>query len=65
MPPSHVPFGVELAGRLGPPLFAATLVACLLSGGFDWLHGLLMGLGLALIALEHWYGSHRRGSRPR
>ncbi len=56
---NHPSFWTELAGKLGPPIFAATLVACLLQGTFDPLHAVLMGVGLAFIAFDHWVRFHR------
>lgn len=54
-------FWWELLGRVGAPIFAATLVACLLGGRFDPLHGLLMAAGLGLMALDHWHHHHGSG----
>lgn len=51
----HPSFFWEFAGRVGAPIFAATLVACLLSGHFTPLHGVLMGVGLAMMAVCHWW----------
>ncbi len=50
---------MDLAGKLGPPIFAATLVACLLSQEFDVLHLLLLGVGLGLIGMHHRHADHR------
>ncbi len=55
----HQSFWFELSGKLGPPVFAATLVGCLLSGRLALAHLVLMAAGLALIALGHW-GEHHR-----
>ncbi len=41
----------EFVGKVGAPIFAATLVGWLLSGQFALLHGILMGLGLGMMAL--------------
>ena len=54
----HQRFWADLMGKLGPPIFAATLVGCLLSGRFDLTHVVLLGLGAALIWISHWH-SHR------
>jgi hypothetical protein len=50
----HPGFWPDLAGKVGAPIFAATLVACLLSGNFEMIHGVLMGAGLLLIGVGHW-----------
>ncbi len=55
----HPGFWLDFGGRVGPPIFAATLVACLLSGKFDPIHGVLMGVGILLIGLCHWNAHHR------
>jgi hypothetical protein len=46
---------IVLAGRLGPPIVAASLVGCLLSGHFDLLHGVLIGSGVLLILIHLVY----------
>ena len=56
---NHTPFWIELAGKLGAPILSATLVLCLLTGKLEPLHIVLIGIGLALIVLEHWYSHHR------
>lgn len=55
----HTGFAWEFVGKVGAPIFAATLVACLLSGRFEPLHGALMALGLGMMAICHWRGHHR------
>ena len=52
-------FWWEFVGRVGAPIFAATLVACLLSGEFDPLHGVLMAVGLGMMGVCHWRTHHR------
>lgn len=52
-------FWWEFVGKVGAPLFAATLVACLLSGRFEVLHGVLMFVGLGMMGLCHWRTHHR------
>ena len=52
-------FWWDFAGKVGPPIFAGTLVACLLAGRLAPLHGVLMGAGVVLIAVSHWH-DHRR-----
>jgi hypothetical protein len=49
----HPGFWSDLAGKVGAPIFAATLVACLLSGSFEMIHGVLIGAGLCLIGVGH------------
>ena len=51
-------FWLELCGRLGPPVFAGTMVACLLSSKFQTTHGILMGIGFALIVISHFKTYH-------
>lgn len=59
----HVSFWREFVGKVGAPTFAATLVACLLSGEFAVTHGILMVTGLGMMGLGHWSEHHRnRGS---
>lgn len=45
------PLWARLASRLGPPVFAATLVTCLVMGRYEPLHGVLLVAGVLLIAL--------------
>lgn len=52
-------FWWDFAGKVGPPIFAGTLVACLLAGRLAPLHGVLMGVGVALIAASHWHDRRR------
>jgi len=59
----HSGFWWEFVGKVGAPIFAATLVACLLSGEFDSLHGILMAAGLGMMGLCHWR-THHRSSGP-
>ena len=61
--PEHRSFWSDLAGRIGPPIFAATLVACLLEREFDPVHLVLLATGLALIATCHWREYHRPGGQ--
>jgi hypothetical protein len=53
-------FWWDFVGRVGAPIFAATLVACLLSGELTLLHGTLMATGLAMMGVCHWRTHHRR-----
>ena len=54
----HMSFWIELAGSLGPSVFAGTMVACLLADRFLPSHFILLGGGIFLIALNHWYKYH-------
>ncbi len=56
----HINFWQEFVGKVGAPIFAGTLVACLLSGKFAWLHLILMTTGIAMMALSHWGEHHRK-----
>ena len=57
----HIPFLIELAGKLGPPVLSATLVICLVTRKLELLHIVLILVGLLLIIVEHRYTNHRRG----
>lgn len=57
----HIGFWWDFVGRVGAPIFAATLVACLLSE-FSILHGVLMAGGLMMMGLSHWREHHARRS---
>jgi hypothetical protein len=48
-------FLIDLAGKMEPPIFAATLVTCLLMGEFGSSHALLMGLAGVLICINYGY----------
>lgn len=52
-------FWWEFVGKVGAPIFAATLVACWLSGEFDSQHAILMATGLAMMGLCHGRTHHR------
>jgi hypothetical protein len=52
-------FWWEFVGKVGAPIFAATLVACLLSEGFAPLHGVLMVAGLGMMGVCHWRSHHQ------
>jgi hypothetical protein len=56
----HPKFWFELVANIGPPVFAAALVGCLLSHEWTMMHGILMGIGLALIVVGHWGMHHWR-----
>jgi len=45
-------YALLLLGKLGPPLFGGTLVACLLAWKFEWLHAVLLGSGFLALSLD-------------
>ncbi len=55
---AHLGFWWEFVGKVGVPLFTATLVGCLLDGEFEPLHGVLLLAGLAMMGLGHWHEHH-------
>ena len=58
MPRKHRGFSLDLLTKIGAPVFAATLVACLLREEVRLIHVVLMGSGLALIYLGHRLEHH-------
>ena len=54
----HVSFWADFAGRIGTPIFAATLVAALLGEQMRTVHYVLLAVGLALIYLSHRWVYH-------
>ena len=61
----HVRFWWEFIGKLGAPIFAATLVASLLSGKVVLIHGILLLVGLGMMVLSHWHDFHSLGDNGR
>lgn len=57
-------FWWEFVGKVGAPIFAAALVAGLLSGEFGPLHGVLLAAGLGMMGLCHWRTHHREKHTP-
>ena len=57
-------FWWEFVGKVGAPIFAATLVACLLSGEVHLLHGVLMAAGLGMMGICHRRSHHRIRQQP-
>ena len=55
----HLNFWMDLAGRIGAPIFAVTLVGCLMSQRLEVVHGVLLAAGVGLIFLNHRYLYHR------
>ena len=54
----HMPFYKDLLGRIGAPIFAATLVGCILQERSDWKHWVLLAIGLTLIVASHRWQHH-------
>jgi hypothetical protein len=50
---------MDFLGRIGAPIFAATLVGCLLSDQFAFMHGLLLLIGISFMGISHWYEFHQ------
>ncbi len=55
---AHVGFWWEFVGKVGVPMFTATLVGCLLSREFDPLHGVLLVTALVMMWLGHRHAYH-------
>ncbi len=55
----HTSFIWEFVGKVGAPIFAATLVACLLTDRVELIHIVLMIVGLTMMSLCHWREHHR------
>ena len=53
METQHVSFWADFAGRIGTPIFAATLVASLLGESMRPVHYVLLAVGLVLIYMNH------------
>ena len=53
MPRDHRGFWIDLMSKIGPPIFAAALVGCVLEGALRPVHFALIGTGFALIFLGH------------
>jgi len=51
----HKNFWMDFLGRIGAPIFAATLVGCLLSEQVTYIHGLLLLIGITFMGISHWY----------
>ena len=48
-------FVIYFAGKIGPPIFSGTLVACLLTGKFEPIHGVLMIVAIVLVCVNYLY----------
>ena len=57
-------FVTDFVGKVGAPIFSASLVGCLLSARFELIHGVLIGLGLGMMAFCHWRNHHRTPGSP-
>jgi len=57
MPTAQHPLPIALSGKIGPPLFTATFVHCLLTADMKLLHVGLIVVGLLLMIVEHWYSA--------
>lgn len=55
----HPSFWWELMGKVGAPIFAGTLVGCVLKSEFAVEHVVLMGMGFVFLAMGHWRAHHR------
>ncbi len=49
----HRLFWVDMLTKTGTPIFAATLVGCLLQEELRLIHIVLMGIGIAFICIGH------------
>ena len=65
LPVDHINFWWDFAGKVGAPIFAATLVACLLSSKLSFHHGLLVMTGLVMMGLAHWREHHFKGDKDK
>ena len=54
----HRGFWPDMLSKVGTPVFAATLVACLLKEEVQLIHIILMSTGLALMYLGHRLDYH-------
>jgi hypothetical protein len=55
----HNSFWMDFLGRIGAPIFAATLVGCLLAEQFAFIHGLLLLIGISFMGISHWHEYHQ------
>jgi hypothetical protein len=56
---THISFWMDFLGKVGPPIFAATLLGCLLSERLELIHGLLLLISLLLIGISQWHAYHK------
>ena len=57
---AHQSFFKGFADRIRPPIFSATLVACLLTRQYEPVHLVLLAVGIGLMWIGHWSEYHRR-----
>jgi hypothetical protein len=57
-PRKHKGFWFDLLTKIGVPIFAATLVGCLLQGEVHLIHVVLLVTGLALVFVGHRLEHH-------
>ena len=53
MSKKHRGFWLDLLTKIGVPLFAASLVGCLLKNELHLIHVILMTIGIALVYIGH------------
>ena len=58
MPHKHRVFVVDMLAKIGTPVFAGTLVGCLLREEVELLHIILLCTGVALMYLAHRFEFH-------
>jgi hypothetical protein len=56
---THQAFWLEFVGKIGPPVLAGSIVACLVQERFGWIHGVVAGAGLGMMLLHHFLTTHR------
>lgn len=56
---SHYSFWMDFLGKIGAPIFAATLVGCLLAKQFTAIQGLLLVMSMIFMGISHWYEYHQ------
>ena len=55
----HRGFWWELAGKVGPPIMAGTIVAGIVQHRFDFTIAGLAALGIGLMLVAHWDEQHK------
>ena len=58
----HTNYWLDLVSKVGALIFAAALVAGLLSREFGPLHGILMATGLGMMVVWYWRQHRQRTS---
>ena len=53
MPHKHRAFLLDMLAKIGAPMFAATLVSCLIKDEIRLIHIILISIGLAFLYLGH------------